>query len=258
MRDNRGAPVIPHEDRHLQRQLHQTAAALESSHKPDFWLALIYDSRVIDSAPPPGLSDKNLALDGQGSSESSQRPLADWVVVVRACCCELLACFAIDRYCTGTDVIDPAMQGKIALFQSSRNRGMRAQVFQLCDYIFFSQREKKFGARFCFPVIHFRVAQPGRHIRKSFQRLGMERASHDTAIGVAADDDLRHPQHAHRIFDRGRNTAKRIRVRRYNIANHTADEQIARFGLGQQARVYSGISARDKQCLRAPRRERPS
>jgi hypothetical protein len=64
------------------------------------------------------------------------------------------------------------------------------------------------------------------------QRLSMERASHDTAIGVAADDDLGRPQHTHRIFNRGRNAAKRIRIRRYNIANHTADEQLARFGLG--------------------------
>ncbi len=68
---------------------------------------------------------------------------------------EFPARLVIGRHGTGADVIDPAMQGKIALFQSSRNRGMRAQVFHLCDYIIFSQREKKFGARFRFAVLHF-------------------------------------------------------------------------------------------------------
>ena len=61
--------------------------------------------------------------------------------------------------------------------------------------------------------------------------LRMERASNDAAIGVAADDDLRHPQHTHRIFDGGRNTANRIRIRWDNIADHAADEQLPRFGL---------------------------
>ena len=40
------------------------------------------------------------------------------------CCLEPSVCFVISRHRTRTDVIDPAMQGKIALFQSSRNRGM--------------------------------------------------------------------------------------------------------------------------------------
>ena len=44
-------------------------------------------------------------------------------------------------------MIDPAMQRKIAFFQSSRNRRMGAQVFQLRDYVLFGEREKKFGAR---------------------------------------------------------------------------------------------------------------
>jgi hypothetical protein len=35
------------------------------------------------------------------------------------------------------------------------------------------------------------------------KRLGIERASHDAAIGVAADGHLRHPQHAHCVFDCG-------------------------------------------------------
>src|ERR1019366_1448777 len=40
------------------------------------------------------------------------------------CCCEVLARFVISRHGTGTDVIYPAMQGEITLFQSSHNRGM--------------------------------------------------------------------------------------------------------------------------------------
>ena len=105
-------------------------------------------------------------------------------------------------------------------------------VLQLCNYISFSQRKKKFGARVWFAVFHFSVAQPGRHVGISVKLLRIERASHDAAIGVAADDHFRHPQRAHRIFDRGGNTAKRFRVWRYKIANHPADEQLARFALG--------------------------
>jgi hypothetical protein len=40
------------------------------------------------------------------------------------CCCEVLARFVISRHGTGTDVIYPAMQGEITLFQSSHHRGM--------------------------------------------------------------------------------------------------------------------------------------
>src|SRR5580704_3165095 len=71
---------------------------------------------------------------------------------------EPIACFVISRYHAGTYVIDPTMQGKIALFQSSRNRGMGAEVFHLRDDIVFSQGEKKIGARVSFEVSHFRVA----------------------------------------------------------------------------------------------------
>ncbi len=40
------------------------------------------------------------------------------------CCLERPACFVVSRHGAGTDVIDPAMEGKIAFFQPSRNRGM--------------------------------------------------------------------------------------------------------------------------------------
>ena len=119
------------------------------------------------------------------------------------------------------------------------------------DDIVFSQGEKKIGAWVSFEVSHFRVAQPSRHAWVSFQGLGMKRASHDPAIGVAADHDLRHPKHAHSVFDGGRNTTDRLGVRRNNIADHAADEKLAWFGLGDQARVNSGICARDEQCLRS-------
>ena len=95
-----------------------------------------------------------------------------------------------------------------------------------------------------------RVAQPCRDIGISSQRIGIERAFHDSAIGMAADDYLRHPQHAHRIFDRRRNAADRIRVGRHNIADHAADEQVAGFGLGEQARVDAGVGAGDEQRFR--------
>jgi len=104
-------------------------------------------------------------------------------------------------------VIDPAVQRQAALFQPSRNRGVGAQVLQLRGHILFGQSEKKFGAWVGLAVFHVGVAQPGGDVGIGCQRLGMERAFHDAAIGVAADDHLGHAQHAHRIFDGSRDAA---------------------------------------------------
>ncbi len=77
----------------------------------------------------------------------------------------------------------------------------------------------------------------------------MKRALDDAAIGMAANDYVWHPQHAHRIFDGGRNSAERIGIRRHNVADHAADEQLAWLGLGEQARVDAGIGAGDEERL---------
>src|ERR1700735_4984128 len=78
----------------------------------------------------------------------------------------------------------------------------------------------------------------------------MERSFDDTAIGMAANDHVRHSQYAYGIFDGGRNSAQRIGIRRHDVANYAADEQLARFGLGEQARVNTRIGAGDEQRAR--------
>jgi len=80
------------------------------------------------------------------------------------------------------------------------------------------------------------------HAWISSQRLGIERAWHDPAVGMAADDQIpaRRPPH---IRCR-RDSANRVGLRRLDMADHAADQPVARFGLGQPAAVNSGIGAR--------------
>jgi hypothetical protein len=75
----------------------------------------------------------------------------------------------------------------------------------------------------------------------------MKGASHDAAIGVAANDYLGHPENADRVFDRGGDAADGVGVGRDNVADDAADEKLAGFGLGQQAGVDAGIGAGDEE-----------
>ena len=148
---------------------------------------------------------------------------------------------------SGTDVIDPAVERKIAFIQAGPNGWMGAQVFQLSHDIFFGKRQKKFGAGLGFAMVHLSVVQPGLNGGKPLQRVRIEGASHDAAIGVAANDYFRHAKHTHGIFNGGGNTAERVGIRRHNVTNHAADEEFAGFGLRQQTWVDAGIGTGDEQ-----------
>ena len=74
----------------------------------------------------------------------------------------------------------------------------------------------------------------------------MKRSLDDAAIGMAADDHVGDPQHAHRIFNGGRNSAERIGIKRNDVTDDPANEQLARCGLGEQARVDTRIGAGDE------------
>ena len=119
---------------------------------------------------------------------------------------------------------------------------MEVQGF-VCDPISLPQREKPFRSRFRFGAFPFTY-----HAWISSQRLGIERAWHDPAVGMAADDQIpaRRPPH---IRCR-RDSANRVGLRRLDMADHAADQPIGRFGLGQPARVDSGIGRRAEPRLR--------
>ena len=153
-------------------------------------------------------------------------------------------------------VIQPAVQPQIALLQTSRHGGMCAQITQLLDYIALRHGQKKLrtarasfelGDRFARGL---GVIQPGGHAGQRFQRLGIQHALHHAAVGVPAHDHIRHAQHAHRVFDGGRNAADGVRIRRNNVADDPADEQLARLGLRQHAGIDAGIGAGDEQGFR--------
>ena len=70
---------------------------------------------------------------------------------------------------------------------------------------------------------------------------------HGAAIGVAANNDIGHPQYRDGILDCRRHATRMRAVGRHDIASVTNHEQFARFLLRQQFRYHAAIGAGDKQ-----------
>jgi hypothetical protein len=110
-----------------------------------------------------------------------------------------------------------------------------------------SVSEKKFDARIRFAMFHPRIAQPRHYIRIGGKGVRSKRVLHNAAISMTTDHNICDSQHAHRIFDCGRNPADRVGYRGHNVTNHSADKEFAGVSLREQARVYAGIGASDEQ-----------
>ncbi len=78
----------------------------------------------------------------------------------------------------------------------------------------------------------------------------MQNALHRPAVGVTADYDIRNVEHANRILDRCRNSARRLRRRRYQVPRIPARKQIAWIALHHHLRHHPGVGAGNEQRLR--------
>ena len=109
------------------------------------------------------------------------------------------------------DVIHPAVEPQVSLSQARRDRGVRAKVLELLNHIAFREREQKLRAGqlslgfLSGPARGLGVTQPGGHVRKRFECLGVQNALHHAAIGMPANDNVGHAQHPNRVLD-GRET----------------------------------------------------
>ncbi|CAI8774316.1 conserved hypothetical protein [Pseudomonas sp. IT-P260] len=127
---------------------------------------------------------------------------------------------------------------------------MGTQVLQLGDDVLLGEDRHAFFFVGAVAVVmhhglrHFRMTQPGFDCRHFFQAVRIEHCPHGAAIGVAANDDVLHAQRQYRVFDGGGNAAVHLAIRRYDVADVTGHEQIARRALGDQlghdARVGTG------------------
>src|SRR5580698_2912908 len=81
-------------------------------------------------------------------------------LVLRPWRLELAALFVIDRHAAHANVIDPAMQRKIACQQAICDGWMRLQVLQLRDHVLFGKREQKLGVRLSLAALDIRITQP--------------------------------------------------------------------------------------------------
>ena len=63
---------------------------------------------------------------------------------------------------------------------------------------------------------------------------------------MPANDDVLHAQCQYRVLDRRGNTTVHLTVRRYNVADVTGHEQIARCALGDQLRHDARIGTGNK------------
>ena len=108
----------------------------------------------------------------------------------------------------GSDVVRPSPGGgQIAVISVDRKGGMGAQGFERCDPISLPQLELAIPQSVRFGTLPFTY-----YGWISSQRLGIERAWYDPAVGMAADDQF--PAHAHRIFDVGETPPSRAKAAR--------------------------------------------
>jgi len=119
------------------------------------------------------------------------------------------------------------------------------QILELFDDVPLREREQEFRLTQTASGLRKRLAsglcmaQPGTHIREWFQRFWIQYSFHYAAVRVPAYYDVRHAQDSHGVFNRRGNAANRFGIARHNVADHTAEKQLARFGLCQKARINS-------------------
>jgi hypothetical protein len=128
---------------------------------------------------------------------------------------------------------------------------MRSQVPELRDYVMFGKCEKELGAWRGIALFHACVAEPGSDVGIRVKGFRMERAFHDAAISVAADDDRRDTQNADGIFNGRRDASDGIGIGRHDVTDDAADEEFTGLGLSEQAGVDAGIGAGDEQGVGA-------
>ncbi len=166
---------------------------------------------------------------------------------------EFLLPGTISSYHPFADVIHPAVKLQVPLRKARRDRWVRVQILQLLDHVALGKLQQKFRiAKIGIGLGNglarrLSVIQPSADIGKRLQRLRIQHAFHHAAIGMPANDHVGNAQHTNCILDGRRHTANRLRIVRHDIADHTAQEQLAGLGLRQQARIDSGIGAGDEQ-----------
>jgi len=154
--------------------------------------------------------------------------------------------FVVEGYGTGSYVIDPAVQREVSVLDAVGYGRVGPKVFQLCDHVVFCQFEQ-----INLRVLHFGVTEPVGYVGIGLERIGIERALHDTAVGMSANDDLRDAQHSGRVFHGGGNASDGIRIRRNYVADHATDKELAGFGLSEQAGVDARIGTGDEEGIGA-------
>ena len=95
------------------------------------------------------------------------------------------------------------------------------------------------------------MSKPCSDIGERAQGSWIEDAAHNTAIGVATDDQINHAKDAHGVFDGGGDSAQGVWVMRHDVADDPTDEEFPRLGLREEAGIDAGIGAGDKESFRA-------
>ncbi|MNF91789.1 hypothetical protein D3C84_744040 [compost metagenome] len=144
------------------------------------------------------------------------------------------------------------MQVQQAFFLSQSHARVRLNVRQLRDHVFPHHRihfRRVAGMRpgFVDDLRRFRVLQPATDGGQVIHAFAAGDGCHRTTIRMAANHDVGDAQHGHRVFDRGRYTARMRAVGRHDIAGVTDHEQFTGFLLGQQFRYDTAVGTGDEQ-----------
>ena len=107
--------------------------------------------------------------------------------------------------------------------------------------------KEKTGKPFETPSLSNNVLLPFLDGRQVLYLFRVQKGFHDTAIGMAADNDVRDFQYRHRVLD-GRGTAAlHGPIGRDQVSGISQNEQLARLGLGHECRIDARVRTGDEE-----------
>jgi hypothetical protein len=152
-------------------------------------------------------------------------------------------------------LVDPGVDSEIAPNKSRGDGREGVEVLDLNEHIFANGRRKK-PMPFQVAVILaddspyvLGVVEPAADGRQPSDLSRVKQPPDGTAMRVATDDDVADAKAVHGILDR-RFFPRGDAAGRDDVAGVAEHEQVARFGLGQEARIDARIGAGDEERVR--------
>jgi hypothetical protein len=94
------------------------------------------------------------------------------------------------------------------------------------------------------------MGEPRRHGRKALDGVGLQQPPDGTAVRVAADNHVFHPESGHGEFNGCFFSAVGSAVRRDNVPRIAQDEQLTGFRVGYEIRIDARVGAGNEQSYR--------